>query len=390
MTELPENKELTKAEEASPQPKKSFVRRNLVFMILGAVFFLIVASYVLMRLWSPYAEFINTTVGAASRRVITFISDIFPFSLAEAVVFALPFLFVLAVVLLIRKMKKQNGAKSIRRITALFLGVICFLVGAFVFNGSPGYFGERIYEKLELNTEKLTEEELYAACVYLEYRMELALRDGNIVQDETGATVMPYSVGETAYKLSELYNSFREAYGFPQSFRSNPKILVSSPLVTYTHVSGLYCDYTGEININVNYPDYVITSTIAHEMAHQRGVAPEDEANFMAYATLTRSNDPYLVYAGCLDAFNTVAPYLRSADADLYKSVVSGLPDVAKEDLVAYAEFFNQYRDNKAAEITGNINDSYLKSQGTSGTVSYDEATYLIVRYILQYQSVGK
>lgn len=388
MTELPENKDLT--EEAAKEPeKKGGVRKYLVFIILGSALLLVGATYLLMRLSSPFAEFINTTIGAATRRITTFVSDIVPFSIAEAVVFTLPLLFTLAVILIVRKMKK-GGSESLRRIMAFFLALILFLVSAFVFNGSPGYFGERIYEKLGLDTSELTAEELYAACVYLESRMSLAVDSGKIVQDGTGATVMPYSVGETAYRISSLFDSFRDAYGFPQSFRSNPKILVSSPIVTYTHISGLYCDYTGEININVNYPDYVVVSTIAHEMAHQRGVAPEDEANFMAYATLTRSDDPYLVYAGCLDAFNTIASYLNKASGELYKDVVTDLPDVVRQDLTAYSEFFKAYRQNKAAEVTNRINDAYLKSQGTSGTVSYDEATYLIVRYIIQYQSAGK
>ena len=199
---------------------------------------------------------------------------------------------------------------------------------------------------------------------------------------DTGATVNVFSVGDTAVLIARSYESFSEEYGFPVTFTSFPKILMTSPLVTYTHISGIYCDYTGEININTNYPDYVVVSTVAHEMAHQRGISPEDEANFMSYAVLSESEVPYFRYAGALDAYTTVSNYLYKADKDLYKDVSGLLCDTAKRDLTAYSEFFDKYRENTAAKVTNAVNNTYLKSQGTSGTVSYNESTYLIVRYI--------
>ena len=57
--------------------------------------------------------------------------------------------------------------------------------------------------------------------------------------------------------------------------------------MTYTHISGIYTFYTGESNININYPDFVVASSATHEMAHQRGVARENEANFVSFVVVT-------------------------------------------------------------------------------------------------------
>jgi len=337
--------------------------------------------YGAMRLSSVFAEFFNNTVSAVSRRTFAFIADLFPFSIAEAAVLLSPLFLALVIVWCVRRVKR-HGILGLRRVIASLLAVLCFFVTSFVLNGAAGYFGKPMAERLALDGENITKADLISCMEHLAEEINGAVSSGTFYIDGTGATVNPYSLGETAHMIEDSYCAFRAVHGFPQSFRSNPKILVTSPYLTYTHMSGIYCDYTGEININTNYPDFVVVSTVAHELSHQRGVAPEDEANFMAYAVLRESPFAYLRYAGALDAFTTVSSYLYKADYDSYRDVRGKLCDTAKDDLAAYSEFFDRYRDSAAAKVTESVNNAYLKSQGTSGTVSYDEATYLIVKYL--------
>lgn len=337
--------------------------------------------YVAMRLSTPFAEFFNNTVSAVSRRAFAFVTDFVPFSVAEAAVLLSPLIVILAAVWTVMRIKKF-GAAGAKKVVAVCLAVISFAGSAFVFNGAAGYFGLRMAERLDLDTSDPTAEELYSACLFLADRINGAVDEGPIFSDVTGATVMSSSVAGTALQIESLYDSFSDRYGFPQSFTSIPKVLVTSPLVTYTHISGLFSDTTCEVNINTNYPDYVVVSTIAHELAHQRGVAPEDEANFTAFAVLEEAHDPYLRYAGCLDAYSTVSYSLYKTDKKLWQAAGGRLCKTARDDLAAFSRFYEKYADNKAAQISEKVNDAYLKSQGTSGTVSYDEALILIVRYI--------
>ena len=87
---------------------------------------------------------------------------------------------------------------------------------------------------------------------------------------------------------------------------------------TYTHISGMYTFFTGEANVNVNYPDFIMVSSAAHEMAHQRGVGKEDEANFVAFLVCTLSDDPYIRYCGYADVLNDLMGKLHSANPELY------------------------------------------------------------------------
>ena len=51
--------------------------------------------------------------------------------------------------------------------------------------------------------------------------------------------------------------------------------------------TGIYCPYTGESNVNVDSPACLLPSTAAHELAHQRSIALEQECNFLAILACT-------------------------------------------------------------------------------------------------------
>ena len=111
---------------------------------------------------------------------------------------------------------------------------------------------------------------------------------------------MPYDYGRMSDKLVDAYRDLSGKYGFIQKLDSRVKTVMLSEPWTYTHITGVYTFFTGESNLNVNMPDYTLPFTAAHEFAHQRGVAREDEANFIAYIACINSDDPYIKYSGAL------------------------------------------------------------------------------------------
>ncbi len=128
-------------------------------------------------------------------------------------------------------------------------------------------------------------------------------------------------------------------------------------------------------------PDYTLPFTAAHEFAHQRGISREDEANFVAYLACIESDDPYVRYSGYLNLYEYVASALYSADHDAYFEVSGKLPAEVRAEMSAYNRFFEKYRHNVAATVSGAVNDTYLKSQGTPGEKSYGMVVDLAVAY---------
>jgi hypothetical protein len=146
-------------------------------------------------------------------------------------------------------------------------------------------------------------------------------------------------------------------------------------------ITGIYSFFTGEANVNVEYPHYTLPFTAAHEMAHQRGIARENEANFIAFLVCIRSDDPYLRYSGYLNLYEYVASALYRADPQLYNDARSRLVTPVRQELRAYSTFFDKYRESTVSEVSGAINNSYLQLQGTEGTRSYGLVVDLAVAY---------
>ena len=62
------------------------------------------------------------------------------------------------------------------------------------------------------------------------------------------------------------------------------------------------------------------------------------------------------------------------------KSIQDGLAK-ANQELIAYIEFFNKYRDSAMSDVSDIFNDTYLKLQGTEGIKSYGMVVDLAVAY---------
>jgi hypothetical protein len=203
--------------------------------------------------------------------------------------------------------------------------------------------------------------------------------------DNENFSVMPYSIDELNVKLMKAYGLACDKYGFIPRLHSRVKPVMLSELMSYTHITGIYTFFTGEANINITFPDYTTPFTAAHELAHQRGFAREDEANFIAYLVCLESDDPFVRYSGqvrmleyLLDAY-----YTPDTDKDLaeYKELYYRLDIRVRREQSAYFKFYQKYANNIAADISGAVNDTFLKVQGTSGTVSYGLVTQLAVKY---------
>lgn len=327
-----------------------------------------------------FSDAFNTYISGVFRRILAYLSNILPFSVAEALLILLPIIAV-AVIAFCYKHYTDTWKKTIKCVTSL-LSVVLVVYSLFVLMFAAGYKTHTLDERLDIERADVSAEQLYNTAVIL--RDELEKLDGDILFSTTGASVMPYGYDELSDKLLEAYDRLSEKYPFINNFYSRVKPVVLSEPMTYTHISGVYSFFTGEANVNVNYPDYVIAYTAAHEMAHQRGIARENEANFIAFLVCLESDDPYIRYSAYLNMFEYVIDALYRADKELYSKVYLAAPTSVKKELSAYDSFFEKYRKNVASTVSGAINNSYLVIQGTPGTKSYGMVVDLAVAYYEQ------
>lgn len=167
---------------------------------------------------------------------------------------------------------------------------------------------------------------------------------------------------------------------------NNAKYVMSSKLMCYTGITGIYFPFTGEANVNIAIPDIYIPSTTLHEMAHQRGYASEDEANFIAYLASINHPDIDFKYSGYILALNHTANALYSVDYDTYVTLSKNISEDVLDDLRNNRDFWDKY-EGKIDDISNEINNTYLKANGVSeGVKSYGKMVDLLLTYYSLYQ----
>ena len=315
------------------------------------------------------------------RRVLSYLTVWIPFSLAEGLLIALPVLVVALIVVAAKKYSHSWRAAGVY--AGRLLSVLCAVGILFVLCFAPGYSGTTLDHKLGLDRKPVSAGELESTARWL--TGELASVSQNLIfTSAESSSVMPYSYDEMNDRLMAAYKAFTEKHSFPDHFYSRTKRVMLSEPMSYTHITGVYSFFTGEANVNVNFPDYSIPFTAAHELAHQRGVAREDEANMVAFLVCMESEDDYIRYSGLLSVYEYVASALYQADRDAYRAVSQTLCTAARQEERAYSAFFEKYRESTAANVSQTVNNAYLQSQGSKeGTRSYNMVVDLTVAYYL-------
>ena len=356
-------------------PRKRLPRVCLVIYALTAVSLLL---YFLFTKSSGFADWFNQNISHYPRQLLALLTAWIPFSTAELLILLIPFLFVLIIAIGSRRFCDSNRSTLVY--VGILLSAVCVIGILFVWNFAAGYYGSKLDKKLELSREKSSADDLYQTAELI--RTEMNELSEEIVFLEDGTSLMPYSYREMNRKLLDAYDSFCQSHDFMKSFYSRVKPIMLSEPMSYTHITGVYTFFTGEANINVNFPDYTVVYTAAHELAHQRGIAREDEANFIAFLICMESDDPYIRYCGYLNVYEYLTSALYSANKELYKQSYEKLTAEIKGEQAAYRTFFKKYQDNVAADISQATNNAYLQSQGAQeGTRSYNMVVDLAVAY---------
>lgn len=366
-------------EENNRKPAKKLPRACIAIYICTAISALL---YVIFTKNAAFSDWFNLHVSTWGRRALATLTDWLPFSLAEALLLLIPVLLVVLVVI---------GAKHYcdsNRSALVYVGILCSgvcVVGIlFVWNFAAGYYGTTLDQKLELERKKSSAEDLYQTAELLSEELTELSREIVFLPD--GTSLMPYSYDQMNQKLLDAFESYCQKKTFIDHFQSQTKPVMLSEPMSYTHITGVYSFFTGEANVNVNFPDYTVPFTAAHELAHQRGIAREDEANFIAFLVCMESSDPYIRYSACLNLYEYVLSALRSANTELYRTSYAGLPEEIRAEEAAYSAFFKKYEKNVAASVSQSVNNSYLQSQGAAeGTRSYGMVVDLAVAYFRPY-----
>ena len=303
---------------------------------------------------------------------------LFPFSVVEwfYVIFILPVI-IWVVVLVIRVVK---GPERGHRLYGGMLGLACLCLtawGLYCVLWGVNYYADGFQEKSGIYAQPVEVEKLEQVTRY--FAENLSELSDQIPRDENGVFAVPQD--EIFAESTHIYDNISQEFPFLEREDRVPKKMVFSRLFSAMNFTGFYSPYTGESNLNVDSPACLLPANIAHDLAHQRGIASEQECNFLAIAASTSSDSVVYQYSGYLMGYIHLGNALYRADREKWEAVYSLLPEEVVADLRYHSAYWDQF-DSVVATVSEKIYDTTLKTYGqTDGIQSYGTGGDLLVAY---------
>ena len=304
---------------------------------------------------------------------------IFPFSVAEFLLYAGILLLIGSLVRIIYRLIKKKADKKEGLLYLRRLGITALILAAlYMTNCGINYHRNSFAESIGLKADTYTVDELKGVCVDLTERINTYA--GQVERDADGVMVLSGNEREEAVAAME---GLGEKWDVLAGYYPKPKPLAFSAFLSVQNLTGIYSPFTVEANYNQDMTPYNIPFTACHELSHLRGFMQEEEANFIAWLACKDAPETELQYSGSMLAWIHCMNVLYEEDRAAWAEIREILSEEADTDLRANSEFWDKW-DGAVAEVSEQINDNYLKANGQKdGVQSYGRMADLVVAYYL-------
>ncbi len=278
-----------------------------------------------------------------------------------------------------RLVRNDNRKQIVYRFALTVIGAIFTVYAGFCLLWGVNYNADSFQEKSGIYERESAVEELERVTAY--FAENLAAAADEVARDEDGAFAEKQA-DLFAYS-TQVYDNLYDEFPFLRIHDHVPKAFALSRMMSVLDFTGFYFPFTGEANLNVDCPQSFLPSTIAHEMAHQRGISSEQECNFLAIVASTGSDNAAYRYSGWLMGYVHLGNALYHADPDKWQAIRDTLPDTVRMDLYQNNAYWAQF-EGPVKDTAQNVYDSFLKSQGEErGLQSYGTVVDLLMTYYL-------
>lgn len=313
------------------------------------------------------------------REALSLAAGIFPFSLAEILIliFIIAVIYYILYTLAILIKKKLCRKKIITNFFLNCLAVIGVVYFVFLIVWGLNYDRLTFATIAKYDTHTASVKELGDLCEDLVDRTN-TLR--NMVKENSkGVMYAPYGVQSVFSRVLYGYKNVSSIYSELSGTYGRPKRIILSKVLSYEGICGFYFPFTGEPNLDKELPASLIPFTICHEMAHERGFAREDEANFISYLVCSKHPDYDFQYSGTLLALVNAMNALYDNDPVRYTKLYKNYSNGVLRDLQNINDFWSKY-EGPIERVSSNINNAYLKAnKQKEGINSYGRMVDLLI-----------
>ncbi|WP_423737902.1 DUF3810 domain-containing protein [Chitinophaga caseinilytica] len=189
---------------------------------------------------------------------------------------------------------------------------------------------------------------------------------------------LPRNVFTDAVKAYELLSK-----DLPELRYTPPSVKKSmfGKYLNYLGVTGYLNPFTNEAQVNVTVPAFQVPFVTCHEIAHQVGFAPEEDANFVGYLAASRYPDPRFRYAANFEMLLYTVRRLARRDPPLSRLVWNRTHPGIRADAQRIMDFYKQF-EGPIDDYSAVFYDSYLKANNQRhGIRSYSEVVGWLMSY---------
>lgn len=313
-------------------------------------------------------------------RPIATITSLIPFSLTELLaVLAVLLVPLLLVLWLIRLFRHGNRLRRTGRLLQRLAWSVSLLYVVFMLLHGFNYARQPLAATFNLPTQARPLDELADTTEWL-IDQTVQLRESRSENTE-GTFVSQMARRELLRSAVDGYTAASVDYPLLAGPAVRPKGVLLSHGWSYTGITGMYFPFLVEANVNIDPPPDQVMFTALHEIAHLRGFAREDEANFLAFLTGLYHPDADFTYAALLSASVYCLNAVYRMDGDRHAELASRLSEPVRRDLTARSVYWKQF-EGPVQTTSNRVNNAYLQANlQTDGVQSYGRMVDLVIAW---------
>lgn len=356
------------AMKGNPQGKNVIRTRTIAIIVLAVVI-------VLLDLLNDHPQFIERWYSEGVYlwicRLLHPIFNLFPFSVGDvlylAVIILIIYYFIKLIRLLFKKQFKQAGILVMGAVVSTLAAIVAFYV-----LWGINYFRPSAAERLKLPDTNYSTAQLEALT-------KVVIDSANITRARlTRADTLQSdkAIKQTAINAVLVLSGVSKDY---LTYSPEVKSSLFTPVISILGTSGYYNPFTTEAQMNYAMPVFLKPFVACHELSHQMGYGPEDEANFVGFLAGIRSKDRLLQYSAWHEAVDECMRDLMARDTVLHKKMKLLVSPAVHADFVAERNFWIAHQ-SKLDIISDIFYDNFLKANNQpQGLMTYNRMLRLVM-----------
>lgn len=339
-------------------------KKKVSLLPISILFFIVLATVIIFSRYESLSEWYMTNIYPAIANLLSVVSALVPFSVYDIfIVVAILYLLKLTLFVIIRKSSFKSFLYS-------FIRFVTIIVAWFYFSWGISYFRKDFYGRTNI------QETTFNADNLREFAKSFIAQ-----ANESYVEIEEIEKEDIREQIEKSYNENHKSLvlNYPNGKR-RIKNMVFESIFTKMGISGYYGPFFNEIHVNNYSLNFTYPFTLAHEMAHQFGIARESEANLFAFVICSNTDDQRIRYSAYASIISYILYDIRLFMPEEYEDFLNMVKPEIIADVKRNRQHWLSARNETLSDVQDKAYNAYLKGNKiSSGRENYSEVVGLLI-----------